>query len=342
MPLTRVSKINPGGGQSANEFDGLDAEDKRIAAELEAKAQAGIPPGSDHPMKTSQHNAAVKVSKEKAKLDLLFGTARDDYLAERAARRAARLAAGKAGDSTDEEEAEPEGDAAPPPGADIPVDDNEIAWFMEHYRLGRWVNDDDAALAELRPIVDPTVALVELQVIYFANPSLKAAHDLERRDGVDQLLAEYHACLRNKKRPPKTTVATKVTPLLRRLNRRELATLEEEARILRSCEDHPEYSAPFVSLTWWALFVVVFFAYAYLGRGTETYFLKQGLLDAMDGFTGVTDAEGLFTFLEGDWLNATFPLTAGNVSLSCKRRQFMADGVNLRVGNPRIRQVGAA
>jgi hypothetical protein len=228
------------------------------------------------------------------------------------------------------------------------VDDGEIAWFLEHYRLGRWVGDDDAALAELRTISDPTVALVELQVIYYANPSLKDAFDLERRSGVDAVLAEYHSTLRNGKRAPKGTIATGVTPLLRRLTLKELAQAEEEARLLRICEAHPEYSAPFVGLTWYALFVLAFFLQVYCGRGVGKFWMKQGLLSSLKGFPRASNAGQMFDYLEGDWLDVMYPQRQGfsgklgndpNATLSCRRRQFMADGSSLRVGVPRIRQV---
>ena len=89
--------IRPGHGKAANEFDELDKEDAEIARALEDKAQAGIPPGADHPRVVSHHNKAVKVSKEKAKLDLLFGEQREKFLAEMAAKRAdGRLAAEEA------------------------------------------------------------------------------------------------------------------------------------------------------------------------------------------------------------------------------------------------------
>jgi len=94
MPLQKVFGIRPGGGKKANEFDDIDREDAEIAAAEDAKGedhcsswrfvlyydfigQAGIPPGSDHPKQTSQHSKAVKVSKEKAKRDLVIGDERE-------------------------------------------------------------------------------------------------------------------------------------------------------------------------------------------------------------------------------------------------------------------------
>jgi hypothetical protein len=77
MPLQKVFGIRPGGGKQANEFDALDREDAESAAAEDAKGQAGIPPGSDHPKQTSQHTKAVKVSKEKAKRDLVIGDERE-------------------------------------------------------------------------------------------------------------------------------------------------------------------------------------------------------------------------------------------------------------------------
>jgi len=49
MPLNKTVGIRPGYGKQANEFEELDREDREIAEALEAKAQAGVPPGADHP-----------------------------------------------------------------------------------------------------------------------------------------------------------------------------------------------------------------------------------------------------------------------------------------------------
>lgn len=73
MPISREIGIRPGHGKKANEFDVLDAEDAAIAAAEEAKAQAGIPVGSDHPRTTSNKDVAMRASKKKAARDLLVG-----------------------------------------------------------------------------------------------------------------------------------------------------------------------------------------------------------------------------------------------------------------------------
>ena len=61
--MKRSLGVRPGYGKQANEFEELDEEDKHIAEAEEAKAQAGIPPGSDHPRVVSNRNAAIKASK---------------------------------------------------------------------------------------------------------------------------------------------------------------------------------------------------------------------------------------------------------------------------------------
>ena len=72
--MKRVAGIRPGGGKAANEFDELDAEDKAIAEYEEKKAQAGIPPGADHPGpgQVSRKYKAIEVSRDKAKGDMIL------------------------------------------------------------------------------------------------------------------------------------------------------------------------------------------------------------------------------------------------------------------------------
>jgi hypothetical protein len=69
MPLNKTVGIRPGYGNKANEFEELDREDREIAEALEAKAQAGVPPGADHPgipgRTLVSHHDKVKLQIEK-------------------------------------------------------------------------------------------------------------------------------------------------------------------------------------------------------------------------------------------------------------------------------------
>jgi hypothetical protein len=78
--MKKVAGIRPGGGKAANEFAELDAEDKAIAEYEEKKAQAGIPPGADHPGlgNVSHKDAAIAISKDKAKRDMIVTEMEDE------------------------------------------------------------------------------------------------------------------------------------------------------------------------------------------------------------------------------------------------------------------------
>lgn len=164
MPVKRSWGIKPGGGKKANEFDDLDIEDKKIAAEEEKKAQAGIAPGSDHPLVVSHKSDAIKASKKKASLDLVFGEARE-------------LAEEKYNEIEKDDFTNEDGSSSLSkinsnekwPGMEIPIDPDEIVWFQKVFRLKPYFDSPpDTPVADLGVLYDPTVVKKELQAIYHA------------------------------------------------------------------------------------------------------------------------------------------------------------------------------
>jgi uncharacterized membrane protein YkoI len=156
MVVKRVWNVKPGGGKKANEFDDLDVEDKQIAEAEEKKAQAGIAPGSDHPMVVSHKSEAIKASKKKASLDLVFGEAREQRLKEE--------------DELTVYDGEQEAKIAEDkwPGMEIKIDPDEVEWFQENFRLKPHAKADDTPVKDLGVFYDPKVVKRELQAIYHA------------------------------------------------------------------------------------------------------------------------------------------------------------------------------
>jgi len=387
--------IKPGGGKKANEFDELDEEDRRIVAANEAKAQAGIPPGADHPVVVSHKIKAVGRSELKAKLDTMTEEAKEEYL-----EKMARGEIDKDGEEFGSGEEEKKDDLGrpmeKPPWVDIPVDLKEVAWFRHHYRLRRAYNQNDPSRTSiLRPLDDLSVridefakidaveraarysarskadkhsaaakaaadkeeaaerirnqcAMFELQAVHYSRSDFREMPELQRRLAIDAYFEEYASFARavgsTKKRAPRGHVVTASLPLLVRLTKHDLYLAEEEERMERAMTHHGKFSKPFCALRDYLLFITVFLGFLYCGRSSDAYWLKTGLLSSLGGattFDNLATTSQLFDYLKDEFLPASFPQQGPSETgeLSCKQKQFLGDGVHVRIGNMRLRQI---
>ena len=136
--MKRVAGIRPGGGKAANEFDELDAEDKAIAEYEEKKAQAGIPPGADHPGpgQVSRKYKAIEVSRDKAKGDMILRTwkrkrMRESKKSQKTRGRRRRWWRGRRRRRHYQENVAEADDG----DKGEPIDPKDIKWFRTNFRL---------------------------------------------------------------------------------------------------------------------------------------------------------------------------------------------------------------
>jgi len=106
----------------------------------------------------------------------------------------------------------------------------------------------------------------------------------------------------------------------------------------------PIHRQPFCALRDYLLFITVFLGFLYCGRSSDAYWLKTGLLSSLGGattFDNLATTSQLFDYLKDEFLPASFPQQGPSETgeLSCKQKQFLGDGVHVRVGNMRLRQI---
>jgi hypothetical protein len=336
MPIKRSWGIKPGGGKKANEFDDLDLEDKQIAEAEEKKAQAGIPPGSDHPLVVSHKHEAIKASKDKASLDMKFGEEKEIEMAKLNEENLKLKELSK-----DIKLSE----ATKWPGMEIDVESNEIEWFMKTFRLKPFAQDVDIPVEKLGVLYDPREVKKELQAIYHARHEMIGKSELERRDIIIGHYEEYaKAMASTKPRVPRHFVRTEYLPLIRMLTSKELEALEEKQRMELITSKHSEFSQPFRAFRDYLVFLIIFLAFLYCSFSTDRYEIRSKLTSQLSatnsGFPDVTTTTKLQTWIDDTFLDLFYPETSPNgQSLTCQQKQYLSDGVNLKIGNVRIRQI---
>jgi len=334
MPIKRSWGVKPGGGKKANEFDDLDIEDAQIAEAEEKKAQQGIPPGSDHPRVVSHKNEAIKASKNKASLDLVFGEAKEIAVAKLKEEE-------KKLENTDIKLQE----ATKWPGMEIEIDNDEIKWFQDTFRLKPFAKDKDTPVEKLGILYEPRQVKKELQAIYHARHELIGMSELERRDVIIAHYEEYAVAMASQKaRAPRHFVKTEYLPLIRMLTPDELHAIEERKRLELITTNHSDFSPPFKGMRDYLVFLAIFLAFLYCGFSTDKYEIRSKLTDQMSassvGFPDITTTEKFQTWIDDYFMDLFYPETSGNgEALSCQGKQYLSDGVNLRLGNVRMRQI---
>jgi hypothetical protein len=367
--MKKVAGIRPGGGKAANEFAELDAEDKAIAEYEEKKAQAGIPPGADHPGlgNVSHKDAAIAISKDKAKRDMIVTEMEDEQQQAEADVHGDDEAEEDAGDLEEEEEEE-EGEAIPT---------KDIQWFRKHFRLRElhpqavlepWHLMKEAAEFELgirheciagkglipRDKAGSRFVKKVLWRVYALKPDfLEGRSELERRAAVVEYIAGKAAQKDNTGHEQTDEERDRGDPLEPWHLARVLTDEEVEeylaARKLRVLmSEEYSLSEPLLHLRDYLVFLVVFVLFVYTGRGDDKYWIKQTMDDYITfneyaptyNFAAITNTGQLYSWMNGLFLPVMFPQsTASGADLSCQRQQYMEDGTNLRVGNIRMRQI---